>query len=85
MSFRPHPDSELTDPKPKRQKRRDDVLSSLNTVIEGLNLAGNLSSITPAKVAFGTVSVILTMIRVSFPILCGDILQADQTHEGLDI
>ena len=84
MSFRPHPDSELADPKPKRQKRRDDVLSSLNAVIEGLNLAENLSSITPAKAVFGTVSVILTMIRVSFPRLFEDTLWADQMHKGLD-
>lgn len=57
---------EPMDTKSKKSKRRDDVLSSLNVVIEGLNLAENLSSITPAKAVFGTVSVILTMIRVSF-------------------
>ena len=54
------------DAKPKQSKRRENVLSSLNVLIEGLNLAENLSSITPAKAVFSTVSVILTMIRVGF-------------------
>ena len=58
--------------KSKKSKRRDDVLSSLNVVIEGLNIAENLSSITPAKAVFSTVSVVLTMIRVSFFQLCED-------------
>ena len=53
----------------KQSKRRDDVLSSLNVTIEGLNIAQNLSSITPAKAVFSTVSVILTMIRVNFLLL----------------
>jgi len=72
------------DARPKQSKRRDDVLSSLNVVIEGLNLAQNLSSITPARAVFSTVSVILTMIRVSFLMLRDDPLKADQIHTGLD-
>jgi hypothetical protein len=71
------------DPKAKQSKRRDDVLSSLNIVIEGLNLADKLSSITPAKAVFGTVSVILTMIRVRSLVLCEDPLRADTMHTGL--
>ena len=55
--------------KSKHPKRREDILSSLNVVIEGLNIAGNLSNITPAKAVFSTVSVIITMIRVSSHIL----------------
>jgi len=47
-----------------RQKRRDTTLSSLNTTIEALNLAKEVSSITPAKAVFGSVSILLTMIRV---------------------
>jgi hypothetical protein len=84
MRFRSYPDSEPMNPKFKQSKRRDDVLSSLNVVIEGLNLAENLSSITPAKAVFSTVSVILTMIRVSFLLLHEDPLRADQIHIGLD-
>ena len=51
--------------KPQQQKRRERAISALNVAIEGLNLAKELSSITPAKVAFGSVNVILTMIKVS--------------------
>ena len=72
------------DTKPKQSKRREDVLSSLNVIIEGLNVAQNLSSITPAKAVFGTVGVILTMIRVSFLLLCICPLQADKMDIGLD-
>jgi len=54
------------DHKARRQKRQDDVLSSLNVTIEALNLAKELSGVMPAKAVFGIVCVILTMIRVSF-------------------
>ena len=55
----------MTDKSPQ-PKGRDSVLSSLNVAIDGLNLAKELSSATPAKAVFGSVSVLLTMIRVSF-------------------
>ena len=48
----------------QRQKHRDDALSTLNTAIEAVNLAKEVSSMTPAKVVFGSVSILLTMIRV---------------------
>ena len=54
------------DPKAPQLGGRDNVLSSLNVVIETLNLAKEVSSITPAKAVFGSVSLILTMIRVGF-------------------
>jgi len=47
----------------QRPKHRDAALSSLNVAVEGVNLAKELSGVTPAKAVFGTVSVILTMIR----------------------
>ena len=50
---------------PKSQRRRDGALSSLNVAIEAVNLAKEISSITPAKGVFGSVSIVLTMIRVS--------------------
>jgi hypothetical protein len=81
---RSHPDFEPMDPKAKQSKRRDDVLFSLNMVIEGLDLAEKLTSITPAKAVFGTVGTILTMIRVSFFLPCEDPLRADTIHTGLD-
>ena len=48
----------------QRPKERDGVLSTLNVAIETLNLAKEICSITPAKAAFGSVSVLLIMIRV---------------------
>ena len=52
--------------KSQQPKRRNGVLSTLNVTIETLNLAKEISSITPAKAVFGSVSVLLTMIKVSF-------------------
>jgi len=57
------------DRRAQRQRRRDNFLSSLNVAIEALNLAGGISDVVPAKAVFGTASVILTMIRVSFPLV----------------
>jgi len=72
------------DAKSRQSKRREDVLSSLNVVIEGLNLAESLSSITPAKAVFSTVSAVLTMTRVSILLFCEDLLQTDKMCTGLD-
>ena len=52
------------DPNPQQPKRRDGALSALNTAIEAMNLAKEVSGVTPAKAVFGSVSVLLTMIRV---------------------
>jgi len=49
----------------KRQKRREGALSALNVAIEAANLAKEVSSMTPAKAVFGSVSVLLAMIRDS--------------------
>ena len=46
------------------EKHRDSILSTLNVAIEAMNLAKEISSITPAKGVFGSVSALLTMIRV---------------------
>ena len=54
------------DAKPKGPKGRTVALSSLNVAIEALNLAKEISGIAPAKAAFGSVSVLLTMMRVRF-------------------
>ena len=47
-----------------RPKGRNGALSSLNVTIEAMNIAKEISAIAPAKAAFGSVSVLLTMIRV---------------------
>ena len=53
--------------KSQRPKGRESTISALDASIEVLNLAKEISSITPAKAVFGSVSVILTTIRVSSP------------------
>ena len=52
--------------KPQRPKGRERTLSSLNVAIEAMDLAKELSSITPAKAVFGSVGTLLTIIRVRF-------------------
>jgi len=52
----------------QQRKRRDNIISSLNLAIDASNLAGGIVDIVPAKAVFGPVSVLLTMIRVSFPL-----------------
>ena len=58
----------------KREKRRDDALSLLNAAVEAMNLAKEISSATPAKAIFGSVSVLLTMIMVRFLLFFGGVL-----------
>ena len=58
--------------KSQRPKGREGTISALNALIEALNLAKELSSITPAKAVFGSVSVILSAIRVSSPLFVVD-------------
>ena len=61
--------------KSQRPKGRDGILSSLNMAIDALNLAKELSSITPAKAVFGSVSILLTMIKVRFLLFCDEMPQ----------
>ena len=51
--------------KPQRPQGKNDILSSLNMAIDALNLAKEATSVTPAKTAFNSAGVLLTMIRVS--------------------
>ena len=51
----------------RRRQRRDNVISSLNVALDGLNLTKEILSITPAKAVCGSVSVVLAMIRVRLP------------------
>ena len=66
-----------------QQLKHRDALSILGAAVAALNLAKELSSVTPAKAVFGTVSVILTMIRVSFLQGCVERLQ-DEMDLGHD-
>jgi len=51
------------------RKEREGTISALNVVVESFNLAKEVSSIAPTKAVFGSVSVVLTMIRVGFILL----------------
>ena len=67
----------------QRQKGRDGALSSLNMAIDVINLAKDIVDIAPAKAAFGSVSALLTMIRVRFFLFCNDELRV-YMYPGLD-
>ena len=56
-----HPSQVSTMASSQQPKGRDGVLSALDVFIEALNLA---------KDTFGAASILLTMIRVCFPLLC---------------
>ena len=57
--------------KSRQPKGRKGIVSALNATIEAMNLAKEISTITPAKAVFGTVSIILATIRVSlFLVFC---------------
>ena len=50
----------------KHPKARDGILSALDVFIQVLNIAKDTCGIPPAQIAFGSASVLLTMIRVGF-------------------
>jgi len=54
----------------QRSKGRDSDISALDAAIEALNLAKEPPSIAQAGAVFGSVSVILAMIRVSLLVFC---------------
>ena len=55
----------------QQPKEREGVVLVLNGFIEAFNLAKEVSSNTPAKAVFGSVNVLLTMIRVSLWLFVG--------------
>ena len=61
--------------RPKRQKRRENALSLLDGAIKALDLAKDVCGIPPAQAVFGSVSVLLTMIRVRFRLFSDDLFQ----------
>ena len=67
----------------QQSKGRDGVLSTLNMAIDGLNFAKEIVDVTPAKAAFGSVAILLTMIRVSFLPFCDETFQV-HTWSGYD-
>ena len=56
----------------QQPKGRDGILSTLDVFIQALNLAKDTCGIPPAQVAFGSASVLLTLIRVRSLLLLED-------------
>ena len=57
------------------QRHYDALISSLNTAIDTLNRAKGATSVAPAKAAFTSAGVLLTVIRVGFvPVHVGRLL-----------
>ena len=50
-------------------KGRDRAVSTLNVLIQVLNLAKDTCGVPPAQVAFGSAVVLLTLIKASPPLL----------------
>jgi len=67
----------------QRPNERESAISALNAAIEDLNLAEKISSIPPAKAVFGSVIVLLTLIRVCFPSCNGPLWVHTQPPPGL--
>ena len=65
----------MSHPKSQQPKRQENALSLLNAAIEVINLAKEVSSPTPAKAVFGSVSILLKMIRVHFLPFSDDLFQ----------
>lgn len=61
---------------------RDGVLSTLDVIIQGLNLVKDTCGIPPAQAAIGTVSALLTMMKVRF-LLFRDEKLLVHVHPGL--
>ena len=59
----------------KQPKGREAAISALNAVVGAMNLAEKISTIAPAKAVFGSVSILLTLIRVCFLFSCNDLIQ----------
>lgn len=58
---------------PQRLNRRDCALSSLGAAIETMNLAKEVSRVALVKAAFGSVSILLTIIEVASSILLNNL------------
>jgi hypothetical protein len=82
LSQLPRPSTMAT--KYKRPKGRDGAISALNLAIDGFSLAKEISSATPAKAVFGSVSILLGMIKVTSFLLCRDVrpLNVRPGHHG---
>jgi hypothetical protein len=71
------------DAKFQRPKGCDGVHSEFIIAIEVPNLVQEISSITPARAAFGSVSIFLTMIKVHLLWFCITILRLTFIQESM--
>jgi len=60
----------------QRPRGRESAVSLLNAAINAMDLAEKISSITPAKVVFATVGVLLAMIKVCFLLFRDEMFRA---------
>ena len=60
---------------PQRPKGRGKVLAALNMAIDGLGILKEATSTTPVSPVFGSVVVLLTMIRVSSSLFRDEMFQ----------
>ena len=58
----------------RQQKDRSKVIPALDVAINGLNIAKEATNTTPVNPLFGSVVILLTMIRVSSLPSCDEIL-----------
>ena len=70
-----------TEPQQPKEKNKR-ALFALNMAIDGLSIAKEASSMTPAAPALSSVTILLTIIKVCL-LLCDRILQV-HTQPGLD-
>jgi len=68
----------------QQPQRQDGTLLALNAGIEAMCLAKKISSITPATVAFESVGLLLTMIRVRFLLFCDDLPGFTPSQDSMD-
>jgi len=66
--------------KSQRLKGLDGALSLLNKAIEAVELAKDDSRIAQAKAAFGSVVILLAIIRVGFPLVPSDRLLTNAVY-----
>jgi len=69
--------------KSQRPNEREGAISALNMAVEDLNVAEKASSIPPTKAVFGSVIVLLALIRVRLLLFCDDPLRV-HTQLGLN-
>jgi hypothetical protein len=71
----------MTD-KPQRQKGSK-AIPVLNMAIDGLNIAKEATSTTPVNPVFGSVALLLTMIRVSSLPFCDEIFELTHRQDTM--